>query len=1055
MKKLLLLFSYLILSISSFGQLTSNTFTGASACPTNGNTFSAVTNATVAPMSRNTAICSQTANVFSSTTLNNIASRNDNSYIEFSITANSGFGLNLTSLSFFRQGSNTAPNSLVVSYSTDPNPANFNATRIDMPISTTANPGSVLTWTFASAIVTTAGGKATFRFYPYGTTRVDLTATAASSSGTFRVDDVSVFGSVVNLTPTLTITPTTIPAFNYVFGSASSTAGSYTLSGSVLTPSAGDITITAPTNFEVSTTSATTGFTDNLLVSYTGGVFSSITVYVRLKAGLAIGSSYTGNITHSGGGVTTPPTVALSGSVTTVPPPVITTTGTLSTFYTLIGTPSATQSYTVSGVNLVSDITITAPTDFEIKTGAGAYANTLMLTPSSGNVPTTTIDVRLKGTNTGTYSGNISHASTNVSPDVNVAVSGKVGLECGTSVGIATFRSLIPVQQTYPGTAPGLGSKTIAGTVTAVLGTSKFYVQDATGGIAVFSSGVASDNDLVVGDQVKLTGTPVRFQGEVQMNNLTCMTKISSGIPLTPLVFDANNPPASTTVHDFMCANEGRLIKILSSNFSSSGTFASSFNYGIVLCNLQDATEIRVDAGSVGIIGTTIPNTVTQDVTGVLGRFVQTNTSNVNTADKLQIFPRNLSDLSASATSCAGPSSCGVTTFTDSPTKLDVMNWNVEWLGHPSNGPSQSGAGDATQIANAQSVLNGAGADIYVLQEICQYNSANPTDNTTAFGKLIEGLNTTFGVNTYSGECSSAFSTSFVDPNAQRVCVIYKNSVVTKIFSRPMFDGFTPATYPPTGTPSQFWASGRKPFMFMARVNINSQPDTILFVGLHAKAGSALDDYARRKYDVKVMYDTLQAQYSTRKTIVIGDLNDDVDKSIATTACNQLVSSYAPFLYTNPNETAVSGTRPNPSWNTISKTLSDSYCASTSSFPDYIDHQIISNELTGSGYGYKYVTGSVASFRPVVTNYANTTSDHYATVARYEYIAPPTTITSSNSGNWSSASTWDCTCVPTSASDVVINTGNTVTVNVTAQAKSLNIKGILNWLAAFTLTLGM
>jgi hypothetical protein len=62
-------------------QLTTNTFTGISACPTNGNSFGAVTNATVAPLSRNTIICTGTANVFNSTTLNNTASRNDNSYM--------------------------------------------------------------------------------------------------------------------------------------------------------------------------------------------------------------------------------------------------------------------------------------------------------------------------------------------------------------------------------------------------------------------------------------------------------------------------------------------------------------------------------------------------------------------------------------------------------------------------------------------------------------------------------------------------------------------------------------------------------------------------------------------------------------------------------------------------------------------------------------------------------------------------------------------------------------------------------------------------------------
>jgi Family of unknown function (DUF5689) len=1055
---LLCVFSVFLIHVSFSQQLTINTFAGSTAtCPTQGNSFSVVSNATVTPLTRSNITCASLANFFSNSGMSLTASRNDNSYIEFSITASSGFGLNLTSLSFFRQGSGTAPNSLIVSYSTDANAANFNSTRVDMPVSTNpASPGAILPWTFTSAIVVGNGGKVTFRLYPFGTTSVS--GGTPATGGTLRFDDVTLNGTVVNASPTLTATPTTIPAFNYVSGNGPSTAGSYTLSGSVLTPSAGDITVTAPTNFEVSTTSSTMGFADNLLVPYTGGVLANTTVYARLKAGLPISNTYGDTIRHSGGGVSmaTLPKVRVSGSVTSVPPPVITTSGTLSTFYAVIGTPSASQSYTVEGVNLVSDITITAPTDFEIKTGAGAYANTLMLTPSSGNVPTTTIDVRLKGTNTGTFSGNITNVSTTAS--TNIAVTGTVGVSCGVATDIATVRALVPPVASNTG---GTTNYTVTGTITGVFGASKFYVQDATGGIAVFSTNVVSLNSLAVGNQVTLSGIPVRFNGEAQINGpiltttptltrdvIPCITKISTGTAPAPLIFNANTPPSGVDLNSFLASNEGSFIKIISANIPSVGTFVTSTNYTVISCNTQGGTEIRVDAGSTTLIGSTIP-TVTQDITAVVGRFI-----NATGTDKLQIFPRSASDLSNSAITCTVSGGCGVTTFTDSPTQLDVFNWNIEWLGHPSNGPSQSGTNDATQIANARTVLNSVGADVYMLQEICQYNSANPTDNTTAFGKLIEGLNNTFGVNTYSGECSAAVSGSVPDANPQRVCIIYKNSVITKVFSRPMFDGFTPATYPPTGTPSQFWASGRKPFMFMAKVNVNSQSDTILFVGLHAKAGSAIADYDRRKFDVRAMYDTLQAQYPTRKTIVLGDLNDDVDRSIASSTANgNIISSYSPFLYTNPNETAIAGARPNADWNPISKTLSDSFCASTATFSDYIDHQIISNEMSGTtSAGFKYAPASVTSFRPVVINYATTTSDHYPTIARFQYFTLP--ITSIATGNWSSPTTWDCNCIPTATDNVVIDTPHTVTVDAASQAKSINLKGIINYLAPFVLTLG-
>jgi hypothetical protein len=707
--------------------------------------------------------------------------------------------------------------------------------------------------------------------------------------------------------------------------------------------------------------------------------------------------------------------------------------------------PSNPISYNLTGGNLSptsGDITVMTPTNFEVSTSAtGTFTDNLLIPYTSGTLPSTPIFVRLKaGLVLGNYGGtgvNVMNTLGTLSANVNV----RGAVSCGTATNISVIRASVPVPVVTP--PP---SFTAAGTVTAIFGTGKFYIQDATGGIAVFSSNIVSTNSIALGDQIRVTGTPVRFNGEAQINAITCFLKTGTGTVPAPIEFNPN----TTSLNAFMCASEGSLVKIPSSNFTATGTFTtgstgSGNNYSIVPCNAQDITEIRVDPNSGTLIGSTIP-TVTQDIIGVLGRFVNTNT------DKLQLFPRNLSDLSASATSCASPSTCGITTFTDSPTKLDVVNWNIEWLGHPSpsNGPSNK----ALQQTNAQTVINGIGADVYMLQEICQYNPANPNDNTTSFGKLIEGLNTTFGANTYSGECSAAVSSSVVDPNAQRVCIIYKNSVVTKVFSRPMFSNFTPATYPPTGMPSNFWASGRKPFMFMAKVNINAQTDTILFVGLHAKAGSALDDYARRQFDVKAMYDTL-AQYSSRKTIILGDMNDDFDKSIASSGCTQRLSSYSPFLYANPNETLLNGTRPNADWSPISKVFSDVFCASTAGFPDYIDHQLVSNEMVGTSLGYRYEPASVASLRPTITDYATTTSDHYATIARYEYIAPPVITSIVPTGNWSSPSTWSCNCVPTSADNVVIETGHIVTVDAASQAKSLNLKGTLNYISAFTLSLGM
>ena len=87
---------------------------------------------------------------------------------------------------------------------------------------------------------------------------------------------------------------------------------------------------------------------------------------------------------------------------------------TLSGFSTNQGTASATQNYSVSGSNLTADISLTAPTGFEISISSGSgFGTSLNLTQSGGGVSATPIYVRIAATAAvGTPSGNVTHAST-------------------------------------------------------------------------------------------------------------------------------------------------------------------------------------------------------------------------------------------------------------------------------------------------------------------------------------------------------------------------------------------------------------------------------------------------------------------------------------------------------------------------------------------------------------------------------------------------------------------------------------------------------------------
>ncbi len=208
-----------------------NQFTGVSACPTNGNVATVLTNTSGTPLTRSTITCTSLLNAFNSTTLNATSSISNTSYIEFSATANTGYRLNLTALTFFRQGSNTAPNQLEVSYSTD----DFVTSTTWGAAPVTPTTGTIATWDFTD-FVTPYSGTVKFRFYPYGTQRADLTTTnAAVTTGTFRLDDVTLNGTVTAapapvISSVLTANATVGTAFTYAT-TASNSPSSFTASG--------------------------------------------------------------------------------------------------------------------------------------------------------------------------------------------------------------------------------------------------------------------------------------------------------------------------------------------------------------------------------------------------------------------------------------------------------------------------------------------------------------------------------------------------------------------------------------------------------------------------------------------------------------------------------------------------------------------------------------------------------------------------------------------------------------------------------------------------------
>ncbi|OQP64355.1 hypothetical protein A3860_20500 [Niastella vici] len=295
-------------------------------------------------------------------------------------------------------------------------------------------------WTGATATTTGSGTVAS----PY----------AATASG-FTQFGVFVVGSAIQ--PPVITTNGTLSAFSQSIG-APSAVQTYTVSAGNLT---GNMTITPPVNYEISI-NGTTWYTNTtpLTLTPTSGTIATTTISVRLNATGT--GTYTGNITHVSIGATAQ-NVAVTG--VTVFPAVITATGTLTKFQHTVGTPSAVQTYLLTGKNLTANVTVTAPAGFEVSADGSTWytnASSLVITRDADSIKPVTVRVRMNAAAVGTYSGNIAHNSAGVTT-VNVAVTG----QAFAAPAINTSNLLQPFSQTVGKPAD---AQTFIVTVTSVAG---------------------------------------------------------------------------------------------------------------------------------------------------------------------------------------------------------------------------------------------------------------------------------------------------------------------------------------------------------------------------------------------------------------------------------------------------------------------------------------------------------------------------------------------------------------------------------------------------------
>lgn len=488
--------------------------------------------------------------------------------------------------------------------------------------------------------------------------------------------------------------------------------------------------------------------------------------------------------------------------------------------------------------------------------------------------------------------------------------------------------------------AEGLGTTVkIRGTVTA---SDHFagpaFIQDATGGIAIFDSQLHGDGLFSIGDSVQVTAVRDAFNDQVQLSGITEL--ISFG--------PANDPiqPVTITLAD-LGNHAGQLVRIENISFPNPGDLLFG-NANFALTDASGSGELRIDNDVEELVGLAQPETCSEAI-GVVGRFQAI----------FQLLPRLGADLS-----CAAPyEPSGDDLSIPRNETFDIATWNIEWFGDEGNAP----APDATQRDSVRDVIAALELDVLAVEEI--------TD-TALFRQLVDALPG------YDFQLSEFVSRPNDAGAKQRVGFIYNTATVNPIEFRPLLNTIHPlynggdasalVGYPDPD-PTRFYASGRLPFMMVADVTIDGVTEQLHIISLHARANNssnAQGTYDMRKYDVEVLKDSLDAQFGTDNVILLGDFNDDVDVTVAD--ITSTVSSYEEYIQDTANY--ILSTLP----------LSQAGLRSYVFRENVIDHVILSNELeeellpTSARVGYEFFD----------TDYSSTTSDHLPVSIRLKFEQP-------------------------------------------------------------------
>lgn len=298
---------------------------------------------------------------------------------------------------------------------------------------------------------------------------------------------------------------------------------------------------------------------------------------------------------------------------------------------------------------------------------------------------------------------------------------------------------------------------------------------------------------------------------------------------------------------------------------------------------------------------------------------------------------------------------------------LEVVNWNVEWFGSPLQDPKN----DELQQQNVTTVFNNLKADIFALVEVVN------EDRLKTVVASMPGYDYVIG--NYGSHTNPFASSPSPVGEAQKLAFVYNTSVIKKLSARPLLSKGLNTREDLSNPNYNDWASGRFPFLMEAEVTLSCVTQKVNFVLVHAKANTSPTNtsYDRRAAGARALHDSLQLLFPNDNLVMLGDFNDDLDVSIT---AGKTTTSWSSFTTDGASYTA------------LTLPLSLAGKRSTVSHDNVIDHVVVSNEME------PYYMDQTATVRTDVTgmvsNYGNTTSDHYPVFTRYRFAEPVAPVVS-------------------------------------------------------------